>query len=352
MLTTRKIQRRHTAWLCMAAILAGATVLGFILYAFDICPNSIQTIYIFAVFLITRKTKGYWPGIIASGISILLLNFFFFHPHFVFNFIEDGHIIATLCMLAICILTSTLVTRSEVVQANEIQLVQEKAQREIELEKERTRADLLRSISHDLRTPLTSIAGCARTVMENYEVLSKEQKLEMYTHICEDAERLIPMVENVLIITKVQGDLTLTKEEEAAEDIIASAVVRFQKQYPDIKVVTNTPQEVLLVPMDATMIVQVLLNIMYNSVEHGEKTTSIWLTVCREENFAVFTIEDDGVGFSEEKMEHQIKDGRSRNLGIGLECCRTIVLAHGGTSGHRNREEGGAYTYFRLPLDI
>jgi len=255
-----------------------------------------------------------------------------------------------------------MVTKTEVQQENELKEVQEQAQRDIELEqeraqaaieieRERTRANLLRSISHDLRTPLTSIAGCARTAMENYEVLSKEQKLEMYTHICEDAERLIPMIENVLTITKVNGELELNKVEEAVEDIVGSVVVRFHKNFPDITVIAKTPEEVLLVPMDATLIVQVLLNIMMNSVEHGEHTTTIWLNVFREERHAVFTVEDDGVGFSEEHVDHETTDSKNRNMGIGLECCRAIVRAHGGTSGHWNRPEGGAFTRFTLPLE-
>lgn len=337
-------------YLMSLTLIAATSVLGFLLHANGVRLGTIQIIYIFAVFLITRNTTGYMPGIICSVISMFLTNYFFVTPHYTFDLFENGNLPTTLCMLGICLLTSTMMTKDEVERDNQIKRVQERAQAEIEIERERTRANLLRSISHDLRTPLTAIAGCARTLMENNELLTKDQKFAMYAHICEDAERLIPMVENVLTITKVNGDLSLTKMEEAVEDIIASAVLRFKKHYPEIKIITETPKKVLLVPMDANLIVQVLLNVMMNSAEHGEKTTTIWVKAFQEGENAVFTIEDDGVGFSEEDRNHQAIDGKSKNLGIGLECCRTIVKAHGGTSGHWNREEGGAFTRVTLPL--
>lgn len=350
-------RKRHWVmdYLVAAGWLLAATLCGVILCEINVYKNSIIAIYLFAVLLIAKTTTGLFPGIISSFVAICLHNYIFMEPHLVFNIFRDGNFITLMCMLAISIMTTMLVTACQYAQVNEIRQIkqneQERADNEIRIEKEQMHSNLLRSISHDLRTPLTGMVGCARTIMDNYNVLSAEQVQELCSHIVEDGSRMRIMVENVLMITKAQGDLSALRQQEDVADLIGMAVVEFRKIHPDINIITETPEDIVLIPVVATLIRQVLLNVMRNSVDHGEHTTTIWIKAFKEDDHVVFTLEDDGVGFADHHAEQEPMDGKSRNMGIGLECCRAIVRAHGGKSGHCNRPEGGAFTHFTLPLE-
>ena len=139
-------------------------------------------------------------------------------------------------------------------------------------------------------------------------------------------------------------------ESEIPEDVIGVVYTKFHKMYPNVRVETEVPEEIMLVPMVYPMIVQVFMNLMENSVEHGERVSTIWLKVRKEGEFAVFTVEDDGVGYSPERGSHVSADAKSRNMGVGLELCDSFVETHGGTLEKGNRPEGGARMSFRLPI--
>ena len=131
------------------------------------------------------------------------------------------------------------------------------------------RANLLRAVSHDIRTPLTSIEGAAAGIIDNKDVLTEEQKEELLLNIKEEAQWMVRMVENLLSITRMNDEGTrLTTHEELAEEIVSSAVVKFSKRFPDIKVEVDIPEEVVIVPMDPILIRQVIVNIMENAVIH------------------------------------------------------------------------------------
>lgn len=229
----------------------------------------------------------------------------------------------------------------------------------MENEKEKMRANLLRSVSHDIRTPLTSIVGATSTILDHPTLPPSEQK-ELLEDVRSDAQWLIQVVENLLSITRIGSDqANIKKEPEAAEEILGEAVRKFRKRYPQVLVEVRAPRELLLVPMDPILIEQVLSNLLENAVLHGKTVSRIVVSVQREEGFARFSVADDGQGISPDALprlfdgtlkhsETPSGDGK-RNLGLGLSVCLAIVRAHGGTMEARNLDQGAEFT-FRLPL--
>ena len=230
--------------------------------------NYASMLFILSVFMTARFTEGYVWGIAASLIDVLTVNYLFTYPYFHFNF-----------TLAVSLATSALTSRAKLVERIRI-----------EAEHEKTRSNLLRAVSHDLRTPLTSILGATSAVIEHGETLSQQERVELLEGAQEDARWLIRMVENLLAVTRVDADGggQIVKTPEAAEEIIAEAVAKFKKQFPDANVQVRVPDELLIVPMDSVLIGQVLMNLMENAVVHGEKTTHILLSLTKRNNRAFF----------------------------------------------------------------
>ena len=170
-------------------------------------------IFMLAVFVTSMYTDGYLWGVLASLASVLAVNFAFFTPYFAFNFTLPENLFSGLVMLAVSIMTSTLTTR-----------VKKQEQLRMETEREKMRANLLRAVSHDLRTPLTSIYGACSTVTENYDSLGKEQALKLLREACEDAQWLNRMVENLLSVTRFDGEQVAVKKTPTVLEELLDAV--------------------------------------------------------------------------------------------------------------------------------
>ena len=229
----------------------------------------------------------------------------------------------------------------------------------MENEKEKMRANLLRSVSHDIRTPLTSIVGATSTILET-PTLSPAEQRDLLEDVRDDAQWLIQVVENLLSITRIGSDpACIHKEAEPAEEILGVAVQKFRKRYPDVFVGVCAPETLLFVPMDAILIGQVLSNLLENAVLHGKTTTKIDLSVQCDGDGALFSVRDNGQGISPDLLptlfDGTLKHGETsscdgkRNMGLGLSVCLAIVRAHGGTMEAQNLADGAEFT-FRLPL--
>ena len=248
---------------------------------------------------------------------------------------------------------------SQTIMALQKQEMTEQAQEILlETEKEKMRSNLLRAVSHDLRTPLTGIVGSASTLLENGSMISVETSQKMLTDIQQDAEWLIHMVENLLSVTRITGGATtLKKQDEIVEEVVSEAVIRIRKRFPNSKIDVMVPDELMIVPMDATLIEQVLINLMENSIRHSGSTLPISLRVSKKKSGAVFTISDNGKGIDPSRIP-DIFDGKSykgttdssRGLGIGLSICKSIILAHDGRIFAENNINGGASFTFVLPM--
>lgn len=337
--------------LVSAGILLVTTVVSFSLSVFDQNTDYASMLYVLAVFLVARMTDGYFYGVAASLAGVLLVNFLFTYPNFAFNFTISGYPIAIVSMLTVSIATSTLTTQAKF-----------SAQRRLEVEREKTRSNLLRAVSHDLRTPLTGILGASSAMLENDEYLTKEERMEFLRNMQEDAQWLIRMVENLLTITRMDDSrgAKVVKTAEAGEEILEVAVGKFRKRFPDFQVTVSLPEEFLMVPMDAVLIEQVLLNLMENAVNHGGHADRLWLSLTRLGQTAEFSVRDNGCGLAASALP-RLFDGmksaagaqgdRKRNMGIGLSVCQTIIKAHGGSIEAENAPDGGAVFRFRLPLE-
>lgn len=313
--------------------------------------GSYALIFVLAVLIISRLTSGYFYGLAASIVSVFAVNYVFTYPFLAFNFTLTGYPVTFLSMLAVSLITSALTSQ-----------VKHQEQIRIEIEKEKMRATLLRAISHDLRTPLTSIIGSTSVVLENEDSLSPEKKRELLSEVIAESQWLIQMVENLLSITKINSEgAKVHKREEIVEEILSETVTNFRSRYPAATIHVSVPDEVLIVPMDAILIEQVLFNLLENAIIHGKTVTSIELSVTLENQFAKFSIADNGKGIADEVFPHLFEDtgwyedeSRSdgkRNMGIGLSVCYSIVRAHGGEIHAVNNPSGGATFYFLLPLE-
>ncbi|QOX63370.1 sensor histidine kinase KdpD [Anoxybacterium hadale] len=230
----------------------------------------------------------------------------------------------------------------------------------IETEKEKSRSNLLRAISHDLRTPLTGILGASSTILESGENLDKQTHDHLILNIKEDSQWLIRMVENLLSVTRInEGTMTVTKTSEVAEEVVADTISQIRKRFPERKISVKIPNELLIVPMDGTLIEQVLLNLIENAFKHSSADSSVEVSVRKENHYAAFEVIDEGEGINEEDFpylfESYIPNGdrssdSSRGMGIGLSICMSIIKAHKGKLGAANRKEGGAIFWFKLPL--
>ena len=226
---------------------------------------------------------------------------------------------------------------------------------------ERTRANLLRAVSHDLRTPLTTIYSASSTLLERRDTLPPARQEEILRGIREDAEWLTRMVENLLSITRIDsGAVQILKAPTVLDELIDSVMTKFAKRCPGQAVRVEIPEEIVVIPMDATLIEQVLINLLENAVLHAAGMTELCLRVRVQGGRAVFEVADNGCGIPEEQLGALFSglapgagaaDGRRRSAGIGLSVCATIVRAHGGTIRAQNRREGGAVFRFALQTE-
>ena len=331
-------------------LLLGAVILCSFLRQVDSNGEFVSMIFVLAVMLVSRLTNGYLFGTISSLIGVICVNYVFTYPYFALNFTIAGYPLTFIVMLVVSVMTSAMTTQ-----------IKRQEHLRAETEKEKARADLLRSVSHDIRTPLTSIIGATSTILEGEEFLSAEQKRRLLEDTRSEAQWLIRVVENLLSVTRM-GDSKayINKQNEAAEEIVGEVLQKFRKRCPGVKISVSVPEELLMVPMDAILIEQVLGNLMENAVSHGQITSLIRVSVYVEGENAVFSIQDNGKGIPPEQIPHlftgishsndnRTVDGK-RNMGLGLTVCKAIVQAHGGTIQGCNLPQGGAEFAFRLPL--
>lgn len=490
----------------MLGLLVMATLVSVILHALDIGDQNIIMTYILSVLLVSRFTMGYFYGIVASVLSVLVFNFFFTIPYFTFNAIQVGYPITFLIMLGAALITSAmtvriktqarlavqrerrtevlyeinkklLVTRGlenivaltneymvklfersvvfytqdpassakamvlqsgpdddtvfltsederavahwvfanqknagagtdtlmgagafympvssqnnvlgviglsctkgkikpyhrsflrmiayQVAMALERQHLSDEQRRIlVESAKEKMRSNLLRAISHDLRTPLTGILGASSAIYENGSKLDQQTHDKLIMNIRDDSQWLIRMVENLLSVTRIdEGTMNVAKTPEAAEEIVAEAISRIRKRFPGRKISVSVPDDLLMVPMDGTLIEQVLINLLENAIKHSSAESTIEVDVIKRGSEAAFEVTDHGEGIAEKDFpylfESYVHNGQrssdsSRGMGIGLSICMSIIKAHKGTMEAENKETGGAVFRFALPLE-
>jgi len=225
---------------------------------------------------------------------------------------------------------------------------------------EQLRANILRAISHDLRTPLTSISGNASNLLSNYEVLDEESRTQIFNDIYEDSQWLIRLVENLLSVTRLEeGRMNFNMSVQLVDEVLEEAMQHLNRRSVEHKILVEYPEELILARMDARLVVQVLINLVDNAIKYTPAGSEIKVTVKKTEGYVAFHVADDGPGISEDDKprvfemfftgENRIADG-CRSLGLGLPLCKSIINAHGGELILTDNEPSGAIFTFTLPV--
>ena len=225
---------------------------------------------------------------------------------------------------------------------------------------EQLRANLLRSISHDLRTPLTSISGNADTLLHCYDVLDDQTRKQIFSDIYDDAQWLIGLVENLLSITKIaNGNVKLHLSDQVVDDIISEALRHIDRRSAEHHITMNCGEIPLLVRVDAGLIMQVLINLVNNAIKYTPAGSTIQITAIQRGNVAEICVSDNGTGIPDELKERVFEmfftgsnptsDSR-RSLGLGLSLCQAIVHAHHGKMTLKDNLPHGCIFSFTVAL--
>lgn len=336
-------------WLVLGGALSAAALICGLLMIGTTSDVHVPMIFVLAVLVVSLLTDGYFYGLLAAGLSVVGVNYAFTFPYLKLDFSIYGYPLTFMTMLTVGLATSTLASR-----------LKEQERLRAESEREKVRANLLRAVSHDLRTPLTAISGSITTVLEGGSTLSESEQRELLTDAKNDAEWLCRMVENLLSVTRVgsNGPRGIVKTDELLEEVIGEAVHSFRKKHSDIGLSVSAPEEMLMIPMDAMLIEQVLINLMENAAAHGKSTTHIHVTATLSNRTVEIRVRDNGQGIAPQLLPHlfdgnlplAVHNADSRgSMGIGLNVCRTIVEAHGGEIRAQNADPGAEFC-FTLPL--
>jgi len=249
-------------------------------------------------------------------------------------------------MLAISLITSATASMLKKQKA----IASERERKLAEAEREKIHANLLRAVSHDLRTPLTSIIGSSASYLDDAQNMSEQERMELISNINEDAQWLLNMVENLLSVTKIQNESSkVKKSQEIVEEVVSESIVRLQKRLPKIQIRVSMPEDFLMIPMDATLIEQVLINLMENAYVHSSSSDPIDLLITDQPDYGIGLDPDQIPFIFDGQYSSDTADGH-KGIGIGLSICRTIIHAHDGVIHAANLDKGAEFS-FTLPKE-
>ena len=240
-----------------------------------------------------------------------------------------------------------------------IKNAREKEEAAILAKNEQLRANLLRAISHDLRTPLTSISGNADNLLANYQKMDDDTRKRTFTDIYDDSMWLINLVENLLAVTRIEGgQVHLTQSVELMDEVITEALRHINRKSKEHAIRVSASDELILARIDAKLIVQVIINLVDNAVKYTPAGSVIEIHTQKHAQTVVVSVSDNGPGIPDEQKPrifdmfysgaNKVADSR-RSLGLGLSLCKSIVTAHGGTISVADNHPNGAAFTFTLP---
>lgn len=257
------------------------------------------------------------------------------------------------------LIIQTVVTQLGIALDRE-QLYNDQEQIRLAMESERLRATLLRSVAHDLRSPLTGLLGAGNLLADNYYHLKDQERIQLATDISEEIIWLSNLVENILDMTRInESQLVILKENEVVDDVVSEAVSHVDRLIRDRHLTVSLPDDVVMVPMDGRLIVRVLINLLENAVHHTLPEAAITLSADVQGDMMEFTVADTGDGIDESvrqglfdrfvTLDKVVSDGK-RGIGLGLANCKALIEAHGGSIRAEDNNPKGAKFIFTLPM--
>lgn len=240
-----------------------------------------------------------------------------------------------------------------------IRNAQEKKEAAILARNEQLRANLLRAISHDLRTPLTSISGNASNLLANYQKMDEKNRMQIFTDIYDDSMWLINLVENLLAVTRIDsGKMNLNQSAELMDEVIDEALLHIDRKSKEHTIRVTSGEELTLVQIDAKLIVQVVINLVDNAIKYTQPGSVIEIHTEKRGKLVEVSVSDNGPGIPDEQKPrifdmfysgaNKVADSR-RSMGLGLALCKSIITAHGGTIRVADNVPHGTVFTFTLP---
>lgn len=341
-------------------ILAAATIAGYLFKLGGLTDSNIIMLYIIAVLVISILTSKIYYCLGLSIVGVLVFNYLFTYPEFSFSAHDAGYPVTFLTMFITALIAGTLANKLKRNTLIAEQNAREKEEAALLAQNEQLRANMLRTISHDLRTPLTSISGNASTLISGGTALDETARQQIYTDIFSESMWLIEMVENLLYATRIEdGRMQLNISVEILDDIVQEAVRHTERTHPKRNIIVDMYDEIIPVMADANLIVQVIVNLMDNAVKYSDEDSDVTVSVHLENEYAVISVSDHGTGISDEEKEKvfdmfytggsRSSDSR-RSLGLGLALCRSIITSHGGTISVSDNIPNGTVVSFTLPI--
>lgn len=362
--------KRAAVNLSIVAVLYLAGMLA--VYGFSVAR--VSTLVVFPMFILgiviasLESDSGAW----GAGLGVFYLlsyDLLFTEPFYELKVLNRTDVVSLGIFLLVALIMNMVTQRMrkqvEIAEQNVLvmkrlgKLEEENRKAKIRAEKEEFKTLLLQSVSHDLRTPLTSISANADYLLRSDTTDEKTRK-ELLGSIVEDATWLNNMVENLLSMTRVQDeDVALDKTPEIVDEIVGEAVRRMERRKGGHELSVHLPEEIIVAPMNARLIVQVLVNLIDNAIKHSTPDSFIEVLAWKDKEVVWFAVSDNGGGIGSEDSERlfarfyatEHTDGGRRGIGLGLSICKAIVEAHGGTMTVRNNQQGGATFEFALPLE-
>jgi len=324
-------------------VTAISTAVGAVLVQ-HIALTNIAMVYLLGVAYVATRAK---PGaaILASLLGVVAFDFCFVPPQWTLAVAHVEYVFTFAVMLVVGILISTLTAQLK-------ERAKESDEAVIRAEVEAMRGDLLSSVSHDLRTPLSAIEGSADALLRQHGL--NDQVRSLATNIQEESGRMSQLIGNLLDMTRVAGKVDLDIDWHSLEDIAANAISRTEGQLASPITLTVDPKS-KLVRVDGVLMEQAFVNILENAARHAGRNALIELRIEQDCDSVRIAFVDNGPGLPqgiEDKIFERFQGGPSKGVGLGLAICRAIVEAHGGMISASNSEDGGARFVVTLPLSL
>ena len=346
---------RVSSFFAAATVTAIATGVSWLLFGRDQLPDVVMT-YLLGIMLVASRYH-LATSVFAALVSVAAFNFFFVPPFFTFGVTDLRHAVTFAVMFLVAVVISGLTERVRNQALERADLAEETQRARREMEAEQLRSSLLRSVSHDLRTPLAVITGSASAFLESTTPADEATRRELVQTILGESERLNRLIGNLLDMTRLEsGVMKLKKEWLALEEIVGAVLNRVDAIAEKRDVRASLPPDLPLVPFDAVLVELVLTNLLENALKYGSDPIEINASLLPGELLVEVLDRGPGIPTAEalrifEKFERGVHEGGAGGVGLGLAICRAVVVAHGGRIWARSREPGpGASFSFTLPI--